>query len=45
MGAKFLSGVMSAVFGMTAVAAGAQTIEIGFGPHGSISPGLSVCVL
>jgi hypothetical protein len=37
MRAKYLSGVISAVFGMTAAAAGAQTIEIGFGPHSSIT--------
>jgi len=38
MGAKYLSGVSSAVFGITTVAgAGAQTIEVGFGPHSSIT--------
>jgi hypothetical protein len=37
MGAKYLSGLFSAVFGMaTAAGAGAQTIEIGVGPAGSI---------
>jgi hypothetical protein len=38
MSSKLLSGVVSAVFGMTTVvAAGAQTISIGFGPAGSIT--------
>jgi PEP-CTERM motif len=38
MGARLLSGVVSAVFGVTAVVgAGAQTIEIGTGPEGSIT--------
>ena len=38
MARKILSGVVSAVFGMTAVAgAGAQTISIGTGPEGSIT--------
>jgi hypothetical protein len=38
MGAKLLSGVVSAVFGVTAVAgAGAQTISIGTGSAGSIT--------
>jgi hypothetical protein len=38
MRAKYLSGVVSAVFGMTAVAgAGAETISIGVGPAGSIT--------
>jgi hypothetical protein len=36
MRAKYLSGVISAVFGLTAAAAGAQTIEIGVGPEGSV---------
>jgi PEP-CTERM motif len=37
MGARLLSGVASAVFGVTAIAgAGAQTISIGTGPTGSI---------
>jgi hypothetical protein len=39
MGAKLLSGVVSAVFGVTAIAgAGAQTISIGIGPEGSVTP-------
>ena len=37
MRTKYLSGVISAVFGMTAAAAGAQTIEIGVGPAGSVT--------
>ena len=36
MRAKYLPGIISAVFGMTAAAAGAQTIEIGVGPEGSV---------
>ena len=37
MGSKLLSGVVSTIFGITTVAAaGAQTIEIGVGPAGSI---------
>jgi hypothetical protein len=32
MRTRYLSGLISAVFGMTAATAGAQTIEIGFGP-------------
>jgi hypothetical protein len=38
MGVKLFSGIVSAVFGMTAVAgAEAQTIEIGVGPAGSVT--------
>ena len=38
MSSKVLSAIVSTVFGMTAVAgAGAQTIEIGVGPQGSIT--------
>ena len=36
MRTKYLSGIISAVCGLTAAAAGAQTIEIGVGPEGSV---------
>jgi PEP-CTERM motif len=39
MGAKLLSGIVSTIIGLTAVAgAGAQTIEIGTGSPGSVTP-------
>ena len=36
MRTRYVSGLISAVFGMTAAAAGAQTIEIGHGPAGGV---------